>query len=132
LAQSTEPGKETGSGDGKIAWLIVGGILGLFLLLFLWLFVRSKLSAHAVIDRYALYLSTLSYQHIRALRAAEPGSLTDKLELANADLGRYMRFIRSDHGKESFISKAKASELPVRLKSDLDLVTFLQEQKNII
>ena len=131
-AQTSEAGKQTGSGNDQLAWLIVGGILGLFLLLFLWLFVRSKLSAHAVIDRYALYLSTLSYQHIRALRAAEPGAVADKLELANADLARYMRFIRSDHGNASYIIKAKASDLPVRLKSDLDLATFLQDQKNII
>lgn len=132
LAQTPAADKAAGSGNDKLAWLIVGGVLGLFLLLFLWLFVRGKLSAHAVIDRYALYLSTLSYQHIRALRAAEPGAVADKLELANADLGRYMRFIRSDHGNASFISKAKASDLPVRLKSDLDLATFLQDQKNII
>ena len=95
----------------------------------MWLVVRSKLSAHAIIERYALFLSTLSYQHIRALRAAEPGTDAERLGRANDDLDRYLRFIR---GEGRYIAKAKATDLPVRLAPDLDLATFLSEPKNII
>jgi hypothetical protein len=110
------------------AW-IIGGILVLVLVLIVWLFVRSKLAAHAIIDRYALFLSTLSYQRIRALRALDPGTPSDRLKLANDDLSRYLRFIRGDG---AYIAKAKATDLPVRLEADLDLATFLSEPKNII
>jgi hypothetical protein len=108
---------------------IVGAIAVLVLALFVWLFVRSKLSAHAIIERYALFLSTLSYQHIRALRASEPGPAADRLRLANDDLSRYLRFIR---GEGAYIAKARATDLPVRLDPDLDLATFLSEPRNII
>lgn len=130
-AQLASP-TQTGSRNDNYTWLVVGAIAGLFLLLFLWLFVRSKRSAHAVIDRYALFLSTLSYQRIRALRVAEPGSVDEKLDRAHADLTKYMRFIRSDTGEGSYYSKSKISDLPVRLKSSLDVETFLSEGKNII
>jgi hypothetical protein len=114
------------------AW-IIGGILVLLLVLIVWLFVRSKLAAHAIIDRYALFLSTLSYQRIRALRESDPGTVGDRLKLANDDLSRYLRFIRGDG---AYLAKAKATDLPVRLEADLlpaaDLAIFLDEKKNII
>ena len=69
---ATPPPQGTGSSGAQAGW-VVGAILVMVLvLLTLWLFVRSKRSAHAIIERYALFLSTLSYQHIRALRAGEP------------------------------------------------------------
>jgi hypothetical protein len=121
-------GTGQGSGGAMAAW-IIGGILVLVLVLIVWLFVRSKLAAHAIIDRYALFLSTLSYQRIRALRAPDPGTTGDRLKLANDDLSRYLQFIR---GEGAHIAKAKATDLPVRLEADLDLATFLSEPKNII
>lgn len=124
----TPPSQETGASGAQTGW-IVGTIVVMALLLTLWLLVRSKRSAHAIIERYALFLSTLSYQHIRALRAGEPGPAADRLSLANEDLSRYLRFIR---GEGAYIAKAKVSDLPVRLDPDLDLATFLSEPKNII
>jgi pimeloyl-ACP methyl ester carboxylesterase len=121
-AQGPEPS------GAQMAW-IIGAIVVLVLLLTLWLFVRSKRAAHAIIERYALFLSTLSYQHIRVLRAGEPGPAGDRLSLANDDLSRYLRFIR---GEGTYIAKAKVADLPVRLEADLDLATFLSEPKNII
>ena len=121
-------GRGTGISGGLLGW-IIGAMVLLVLVLIVWLFVRSKRSAHSIIERYALFLSTLSYQHIRALRAGEPGLAADRLNLANEDLSRYLRFIR---GGGSYIAKAKATELPVRLEPDLDLAAFLSEPKNII
>jgi hypothetical protein len=124
------PAQGTGQGSGgAMAGWIIGGILLLVLVLIVWLFVRGKRAAHAIIDRYALFLSTLSYQRIRALRALDPGTPGDRLKLANDDLSRYLRFIR---GGGDYIAKAKATDLPVRLEADLDLATFLSEPKNII
>jgi pimeloyl-ACP methyl ester carboxylesterase len=125
---ATRPPQETQSA-GAPAWWVVGAIVVMVLLLTLWLLVRSKRSAHAIIERYALFLSTLSYQHIRALRAGEPLPAADRLSLANDDLSRYLRFIR---GEGSYVDKARAADLPVRLDPDLDLATFLSEPKNII
>jgi pimeloyl-ACP methyl ester carboxylesterase len=123
------PPQGAGSSGAQAGWVVVVAVLVMVLLLTLWLFVRSKRSAHAIIERYALFLSTLSYQHIRALRADEPFPAADRLSLANDDLTRYLRFIR---GEGAYIDKAKAADLPVRLDPDLDLATFLSEPKNII
>jgi hypothetical protein len=125
---ATPPPQGAGSSGAQAGW-IVGAMLVMLLLLTLWLFVRSKRSAHAIIERYALFLSTLSYQHIRALTAGEPLPAADRLSLANDDLSRYLRFIR---GEGPYIDKARAADLPVRLEPDLDLATFLSEPKNII
>jgi hypothetical protein len=124
------PSGQTGGAPevpGSVLGWIIGGIAVLVLLLIVWVFVRSKLAAHAIVDRYALFLSTLSYQHIRALRAGEPGAAADRLRLANEDLTRYLRFIR---GEGAYI--AKAANLPVRLEPDLDLAAYLSEPRNII
>ena len=126
---ATPPPQGTGSSGAQAGWVVGAILVMVLLLLTLWLFVRSKRSAHAIIERYALFLSTLSYQHIRALRAGEPLPAADRLSLANDDLSRYLRFIR---GEGSYIDKARAADLPVRLEPDLDLATFLSEPKNII
>lgn len=123
------PPQGTGNSGAQAGWVVGAMLVMVLLLLTLWLFVRSKRSAHAIVERYALFLSTLSYQHIRALRAGEPLPAADRLSLANDDLSRYLRFIR---GQGPYIDRAKAADLPVRLEPDLDLATFLSEPKNII
>jgi hypothetical protein len=123
------PAPQGAGSSGALTWVVGAILVMVLLLLTLWLLVRSKRSAHAIIERYALFLSTLSYQRIRALRAGDPGPAADRLSLANDDLSRYLRFIR---GEGSYIDKAKAADLPVRLEPDLDLATFLSEPKNII
>jgi hypothetical protein len=135
-SSSPTPGQGTGGAPAQRRELsggqvgsIIGGIVVVLLLLFVWLFVRRKLSAHAIVERYALFLSTLSYQHIRALRALESGTAADRLSHANDDLSHYLRFIR---GGGTYIAKAKAADLPVRLEPDLDLATFLSAPRNII
>jgi hypothetical protein len=130
LASPAADGKASAGASDRTAWLIIGAVVGLFVIVLFLIFVRSKLSAHAIMDRYALYLSTLSYQHIRALRASDPEPAAERLSRANADLARYMQFIS---GKDAaYFKRIKAGELPVRLKTELDLQTFLSESRNII
>jgi hypothetical protein len=89
---------------------------------------RYKLRSHAVMERYALYLSTLSYGRIRSLYAADTRPITERLTGANADLTNYLVFIR---GKDEWLRK-KDRPLPVRLKPNLDVKTYLLGSKNII
>ena len=142
MDSSSAPKAQTESADGpsggavprdgvKWAIWILGAIVLFLVALFAWLFVRSKLASHAIMDRYALYLSTLSYQHIRSLRADDPLPDSEKLALANCDLDRYLSFIRGPgamYFKEQFEKSLKIKEdLPVRLKPDLDLATLFSD-----
>lgn len=72
-------------------WLVLGAVVvvagGIA-----WYFVRRKLFAHDIEQRYALYLSTLSYQQLRASHAGNLG-------LANQALDEHLRFIRGDSHK---------------------------------
>jgi len=56
-------------GANEHAALIIGSVIAVFVMVFLLIFVRYKLRSHAISESYALYLSTLSYQRIRSLRA---------------------------------------------------------------
>lgn len=92
---------------------------------FLVVVIGSKFASHAVANRYALYLSTLSYQKIRSFRADEPDPLKSRLAAANSDLDRYLRFIRGDTRADSAMAKSlKVAELPVRLVEGLKLDIF--------
>jgi hypothetical protein len=91
----------------------------------LWLFYRHKIASHSISDRYALYLSTLTYQHIRTLQAGAPGTVAARLATANADLGHYLRTVRGETAATvTFYRDNKLADLPVRLSADLDLAAL--------
>ena len=131
---STQP--EPVSQDAHKGWsfsaLAIGFVLVLFSI-FAAIFLRAKLAAHSVLDRYALFLSTLSYQKIRSFHAHEDGSPVQRLNRANRDLDRYLRFIRRDgstgapYYSDVSVSKPPLCKLPVRLTTDINLNTFLSE-----
>lgn len=123
-----------------VFWAIIGFVVFMLVVVPLLLIVRSKLASHSVLDRYALFMSTLSYQWIRSLRANESGTLEERLSRADADLKKYLHFIRGDDGADGSyfgdkkFSKPVVRDLPVRIDPKLDLVTFLSEPggRNII
>ncbi len=106
-AGSTGPSKPAaGGGDNRVFLLIIGSIVTVIAVVVVWAFVRSKVSSHAIMHRYALYLSTLSYQQIRALNGGQ-------LAKANIDLAGYLRFIRDDPGGDKTSYFGQVRELPV-------------------
>lgn len=131
---STKGGGQAGADDqSKYVIYIFATIAAFIVLVFLWLFVRSKLASHAITERYALFLSTLSYQKIRSLHDDPAVSAQDRLKQANSDLERYLRFVRGEtNANAGFFAKSGIGNLPVRLTADLDLATFTSEAKNII
>lgn len=96
--------------------------------------VASTIQSHSVANRYALYLSTLAYQKIRSFRATSPEPLKSRLDAANGDLDRYLRFIRGDTREDMAAGKLlKVAELPVRLVEGMQLDVFkaANERQNI-
>ena len=63
-----------------------------------WYFIWQKLFSHDIEQRYALYLSTLSYQQLRAKHGGD-------LSLANAELKDHLLFVRGDFDKGIEIAK---------------------------
>lgn len=111
--------------DPRIAMLIIGSIVTVIAVVVVWAFVRSKISSHAIMHRYALYLSTLSYQQIRALN---PGHLAK----ANADLAGYLRFIRDDPGGGKGSYYGAARDLPVTIDPKDNLAILAASGQPII
>lgn len=122
---SPQSNTATSGSDPRIFILIVASILTVVAVVVVWAFVRSKISSHAIMHRYALYLSTLSYQQIRALN---PGHLAK----ANADLAGYLRFIRDDPGGGKTSYFAPVRELPVTLDPKDDLAILAASGQPII
>jgi hypothetical protein len=78
-----------------------------------WYFVRRKLYSHDIEQRYALYLSTLSYQQLRAKHQGD-------LDAAHRELDEHLRFVRGDGARAATISGRKpyfgsVKDLPVRI-----------------
>jgi len=107
----SEPASSSGPSSGKPQsqsadapnWvvIVVVGVFTLAAALLVWYFVRRKLFAHDIEQRYALYLSTLSYQQLRATYKGD-------LPRANEALARHLLYIRGDLGK----AKALADAIP--------------------
>lgn len=112
--------------------LVVGGVA--------WYFVRRKLFSHDIEQRYALYLSTLAYQQLRANHGGD-------LELANAELAEHLRFVRGDLASSTDIAKAipaadgkstlffesvQALPLPIKVRNDPAFVEFLKKQDTFV
>ena len=122
-------------GDGRLVLYIFGGIALFVFLVFLWVFVRSKLASHAISERYALYLSTLSYQRIRSLYADAAEPAETRLKAANEDLTRYLAFVRGDGGGDArgtYFRDQKLDKLPVRLSPEWDLETFASDPRHMV
>lgn len=121
---SAKPAKSDEPNPSWVYWL-VAGVFVLAAAGLAWYFVRRKLFSHDIEQRYALYLSTLAYQQLRAKHGGD-------LDKANAELEQHLRFVRGDIDKSHDIaSKNVDSEgknkpffssvqaLPLRIRSDL-------------
>lgn len=133
-AKTTTSPLGTSTSEGETTDISIWYFLLFFAVAFVLIVIGSKFSSHAVTNRYALYLSTLSYQKIRSFRASEPDPFKSRLAAANSDLDRYLRFIRGDTREDSALAKSlKVAELPVRLVEGLKLDIFksANEKTNI-
>jgi hypothetical protein len=129
-AAAADPGKSEGNSG---IW-VVAVVLGLFAAVIGLFVVKRLIDSHSVQQRYAAYLSTLSYQRLRQLRSGD-------LELANRDLEEHLRFIRGRVPESREIPKDLVKlyrklcdpirELPVRLQARDDLKTFFQESDRV-
>ena len=129
------PAGETGTasdGAGRMVLMVIAAIMLLVVMLMLWVFIRGKLSSHAIMHRYALFLSTLSYQRIRSFYANSTDGMEMGLKHADANLDMYLRYIRGVQGDYKGTFYQDVAALPVRLKLDYDLATFSSVEKNII
>ncbi|MGE0023378.1 MAG: hypothetical protein AB7S70_07090 [Hyphomicrobium sp.] len=100
-SSGTPPGKPQSPDTDEPNWVVIAvvGAFALVAALLVWYFVRRKLFAHDIEQRYALYLSTLSYQQLRA---------TYKGDIPRADeaLARHLVYIRGDLAKAKALAKA--------------------------
>ena len=138
---SAEPGAPAKTDAAKVAetpswvyWVVVGVVVlaagGIA-----WYFIRRKLFSHDIEQRYALYLSTLAYQQLRAKHRGN-------LELANAELAEHLRFVRGDlassgeiakaipaaDGKSTgFFSSVQSLPLPIQVRDDPAFMEFLKK-----
>ena len=106
----------------------IGAFFGSLIAIF---FVKNALASHNIQQRYANYLSTLSYQRLRALRGGD-------LDKANRDLDVHLAYIRGilPPGDTTFEPLVKMhaglAEMPVRLEANDDLALFLERHKSAI
>jgi pimeloyl-ACP methyl ester carboxylesterase len=98
-----KPGAGSQKAEPAPTWMywVIGGVIVIVVAGVAWYFVRRKLFSHDIEQRYALYLSTLSYQQLRAKHGGD-------LALANAELAEHLRFVRGDPAS----SKAVATAIP--------------------
>ena len=88
--------------------------------------VIKRFRAHGMDKRYALYLSTLSYQLIRKHRIKDLSQATDKdFELAAADLDKHLRFVRGGEPAKSAYANLKG--YPVRVLTKKVAEKYTQE-----
>lgn len=123
-----------GKSDGNAGVWVFAVVIGLFAAVIGLFVVKRLIDSHSVQQRYAAYLSTLSYQRLRQLRAGD-------LDLANRDLEEHLRFIRGRVPEGPEIPKELVKlypklcdpirELPVRLQPMDDLKTFFQEPDRV-
>ncbi|MDX2288198.1 MAG: hypothetical protein NW217_05185 [Hyphomicrobiaceae bacterium] len=105
-----------------------------------WYFVRRKLFSHDIEQRYALYLSTLAYQQLRAKHGGN-------LELANAELAEHLSFVRGDletskmvaqsvpaaNGRKTpFFSSVQSLPIPIKVRKDEAFITFLKKAETFV
>ncbi len=101
-AGADKPANVSGGAPAPVSrgvYVVLIGIVALAAIGITWYFVRRKLFSHDIEQRYALYLSTLSYQRLRAKHNGD-------LDLANQELEEHLRFVRGDMSSSSAIAKA--------------------------
>ena len=94
---SAKPAKPDELNPSWVYWL-VAGVFVLAAAGLAWYFVRRKLFSHDIEQRYALYLSTLAYQQLRAKHGGD-------LEKANAELEQHLHFVRGNIEKSHEIAR---------------------------
>ena len=137
---SSQPGNAKGDEQATIAYWIVVGVVALAVTGVVWYFVRRKLFSHDIEQRYALYLSTLSYQQLRAKHGGD-------LKLANAELDEHLQFVRGDLKKgielakkvldaeskpKPFFESVHGLPVTLELRNDPHFVKFLQQQDTFV
>ena len=106
-------------GIGAFAFAVAGFIVWVFI----YFFKKRKVAVHAIMEHYALYLSTLSYQHIRALRSGD-------LERANEDLKHYVWMIRGDSNADDYYVRRKMRGLPLPLEPGYEVASYIARNPN--
>lgn len=135
----TSASKAAEPAPGWVYW-VVGGVVVLAVGGLTWYFVRRKLFSHDIQQRYALYLSTLSYQQLRAKHGGN-------LDLANAELAEHLKFVRGDVASCIAVAKAIPDEtgshtplfaevhalpLPLKVRNDPLFVEFLKKTDTFV
>lgn len=127
-------------GAPSVVYWVVAGVVVIVVAGVAWYFVRRKLFSHDIEQRYALYLSTLSYQQLRANHAGN-------IELANSDLRKHLEAIRGDaklgaeiaktfpnkQGKYPlFFESVHTLPLPIEIRKDPEFVKYLEHHGTFI
>ncbi|MDX2259626.1 MAG: hypothetical protein NW205_12015 [Hyphomicrobiaceae bacterium] len=125
--QGSADATPAGSGSKVVVWVVFGVFIVAGTLI-AWYFIRRKLFAHDVQQRYALYLNTLAYQQ---LRQRYGGDLTK----ANAALDEHLLRVRGDLSKAPGKYFDIVAKLPVRLepsRQDPDYLAYLKEKSTFV
>lgn len=127
-------------GAPSVVYWVFAGVVVIVVAGVAWYFVRRKLFSHDIEQRYALYLSTLSYQQLRAKHGGN-------VELANRELADHLRFIRGDTkagaeiartlanaaGKHApFFESVQSLPLPIEIRKDPEFVKYLQHSATFV
>ncbi len=114
-----------------VYWVVVGVVV-LAAAGIAWYFVRRKLFSHDIEQRYALYLSTLSYQQLRAKHGGD-------IARANAELESHLKFVRGDFAKSRaiddgnpFFGSVQSLPVKIEIKQDPHFVEYLQNEKTFV
>lgn len=123
-----------------VVYWVVAGVVVIVVAGVAWYFVRRKLFSHDIEQRYALYLSTLSYQQLRAKHGGN-------VELANRELEEHLRFIRGDTragaeiaktlanagGKHTpFFESVQSLPLPIEIRHDPEFIAYLRHSGTFV
>ena len=110
--------------------LVIGGLVLGVIIFLVGRRIIIRYRAHGVAHRYALYLTTLSYQQIRRHRLGDLSTAADAdFALASADLDRHLTFIR---GQEPEAKSAFASlrNYPLRVLNKKAAEKYIKETTN--
>ncbi len=126
--KSAKDGKGRGVDWGL--YVIIAVLLAVFALA-VWTYIRRKVFSHDIQQRYALYLSTLSYQQLRQKYGGD-------LVAANAALDEHLRIVRGNTNSDTSSGNAPffsaVNSLPVKLESrdDMEFFDFLKDSKTFV
>ena len=122
-----------------VYWVVVG-VFVIAAAGIAWYFVRRKLFSHDIEQRYALYLSTLSYQQLRAKHGGN-------IEAANRELEQHLAFVRGNFSAAAAIAKEHANEdgkhpplfesvqnlpLPITIRKDPEFIEYLRLKETFV